>query len=180
MLKCSLTTSNCATQMAMMSPFAGGGVASSTHPLPPPPHHHPQPHHHHQMDLAHHRGMQHQQQQQQHEQQPEAHRLQHYRSLPGPAELSPIVPDGGALHLHQAPGSPNFASSRSLPGLHDFSEVRRPPPPAQPSNGRLNVEPYPAHASKGGQSLEQILQGVKHPRTLFAASTDQGTIECDA
>ena len=118
--------------MAVMSPIAGGGVAPNTQHRPSPPQHrHPQTHPHHQLDQAH-RGLQHH-----HQQQPEAHRLQHYRSLPGPSELSPVDPggDGGGLHLPQAPGSPNFASSRSLPGLHDFSDVRHPLLPAV-ANGR--------------------------------------------
>lgn len=110
-------------QMAAMSQFSGGAAgatASNMRTSQSPQQQHAQHAQHQQQQLE-------QSRLQQQQQQPEAQRLQHYRSLPG--ELSPAdaVETGGGLHLHQAvPGSPNFASSRSLPGLHDFSDVRCP------------------------------------------------------
>ena len=119
-----LDTSLSMVQMAAMSQFSGGAAdatASNMRTSQSPQQQHAQhaQHAQQQQQLE-----QSRMQQQQQQQQPEAQRLQHYRSLPG--ELSPAdqVDTGGGLHLHQAPGSPNFASSRSLPGLHDFSDVR--------------------------------------------------------
>ena len=106
--------------MAAMSQFSGGAATATASNMRPSPtvqqQHEPQQQQQQQLDH----------QSRLHQQQPDAqaHRLQHYRSLPG--ELSPAdaVDAAGALHLHQAPGSPNFATSRSLPGLHDFADVR--------------------------------------------------------